>query len=65
MNGRTNAIDENAWQVLMGRIVGDLGASTSRVLVLIGQQLGLSKALAEHGPLSAEIPFNMSLEARR
>ena len=65
MTTLTNMIDENAWQVCMRKMLGDFGAATSRVLVLIGWRLGLDKALPEHGPFSAEIPFNLFVEARR
>lgn len=54
MTTQVQEIDENKLQDFMGKMVGDLGAATSSVLVLIGQRLGLYKALAEHGPLSAE-----------
>lgn len=54
MTTLTQTIDENKLQEFMGKMVGDLGAATSSVLVLIGRRLGLYKALAEHGPLSAE-----------
>lgn len=65
MTTRTNSIAESAWQAFMGKIVGDLGAATRSVLVLIGRRLGLYKAMAEHGPLLPETPFNLMVEARR
>jgi ubiquinone/menaquinone biosynthesis C-methylase UbiE len=53
MTTQTQTIDENQMQEFMGKMVGDLGAATSSVLVLIGRRLGLYKARAENGPLSA------------
>jgi 2-polyprenyl-3-methyl-5-hydroxy-6-metoxy-1,4-benzoquinol methylase len=38
----------------LGKMLGDLGAAISGSLVLIGDKLGLYRALAEHGPLSSE-----------
>ncbi len=38
----------------LGKMLGDIGAAFSGALVLIGDKLGLYKAFAEHGPLSAE-----------
>ncbi len=65
MTTLNNSIAESAWQACMGKIVGNLGAATSHVLVLIGRRLGLDKALAEHGPLLPEARFNWMVEARR
>ncbi len=47
-------IDEKKLEDFMGKMVGEMGAATSSVLVLIGQKLGLYKTLAENEPLSAE-----------
>ena len=47
------AIDEAKLNAFMGAFVGDLGAATHAVTVVIGDQLGLYKALAE-GPMTAE-----------
>src|SRR4051812_43001800 len=46
------AVDEEKLGAFLGKAVGDLSASVSAVLMLIGDELGLYKALAE-GPLSA------------
>ncbi len=54
MSNQTSALDENKLHEFMGKMVGDLGAATTSVLVLIGQKLGLYPVLAEHGPLTAE-----------
>ena len=48
------AIDEKKMNDFMNTMVGDLGAATSSVLVLIGLKLELFKTLAEKGPLTAD-----------
>ena len=49
-------VDEHLLHELLGRIVVDFGAVSIAPLVLIGDQPGLYRALATHGPLtSAEI----------
>ena len=45
-------IDEAKLGAFMGRAVGDMGAAFSAVLVVIGDKLGLYKALAAAGPLT-------------
>ncbi|MCF8721788.1 class I SAM-dependent methyltransferase [Nitrospina gracilis] len=47
-------IDENRLHEFMGKMVGDLGAAATSVLVILGQELGLYRAIAEHGPLTAD-----------
>ncbi|QPJ63866.1 MAG: methyltransferase domain-containing protein [Candidatus Nitronauta litoralis] len=47
-------VDEAKLHDLMFGIVGDLGAASSAVLVVIGQKLGLYQALANNGPCTAE-----------
>jgi SAM-dependent methyltransferase len=48
----TTTIDENKLNDFMGRAVGDIGAAMSAALVLIGDQLGLYKAMAAAGPVT-------------
>jgi SAM-dependent methyltransferase len=43
-------IDEDRLHEFMGRFVGDLGATMSAPLVLVGDKLGLYRALAGSGP---------------
>ena len=43
-------INETALQNLVGKMVGDLGAVVSGALVVLGDRLGLYRALAEVGP---------------
>jgi SAM-dependent methyltransferase len=47
------AIDENLLNEFLGKAVGDLGAALSATLVLVGDRLGLYKALAGE-PLTAQ-----------
>lgn len=49
-NSQGAAIDEGKLQAFMGRAVGDLGAGFTAALVVIGDKLGLYKALAKEGP---------------
>jgi len=46
----TAAVDEARLHDFMGRAVGDIGAAMSAALVLIGDRLGLYRALAAAGP---------------
>lgn len=46
--------DEARLHEFMGKMVGDWGAAMSGALVMLGDQLGLYKALAETGPMSPE-----------
>src|SRR3954453_17476557 len=48
----TATIDENKLNQFMGRAVGDIGAAMSAALVLIGDELGLYKAMAAAGPVT-------------
>jgi 2-polyprenyl-3-methyl-5-hydroxy-6-metoxy-1,4-benzoquinol methylase len=48
----TAAIDENKLNAFMGRAVGDIGAAMSAALVLIGDELGLYKAMASAGAIT-------------
>lgn len=44
--------DMAAFEAFMGKMVGDMGAAMGAGLVIIGDRLGLYKALAEGGPAS-------------
>lgn len=43
-------LDEKKLEAFMNRAVGEIGAAASAVMVLIGDQLGLYKSLADQGP---------------
>jgi hypothetical protein len=49
----TNNIDEAKLKDFMGKVVNDLGATSSTVLVIIGDKLGLYKAMADSKPVIA------------
>jgi SAM-dependent methyltransferase len=49
------AVNEEKLNAFLGKAVGDLGASISAVLMLIGDELGLYKALAAGPSTSAEL----------
>jgi SAM-dependent methyltransferase len=46
----TASCDADTLNALVGRMLGDMGAAMSAPLVLIGDKLGLYRALAEQGP---------------
>ncbi len=48
------AIDEAKLNELLGKMVGDMGAAAVAPLVILGDKLGLYRALAEQGPLTTE-----------
>jgi SAM-dependent methyltransferase len=50
MDTMQSTVDAEKLQAFMGKMVGDMGAAWSGVMVLIGERLGLFKALAEGGP---------------
>lgn len=47
-------IDTEKLNVFMGKAVGDLGATLNAALVVIGEKLGLYKAMAGAGPMSSD-----------
>jgi SAM-dependent methyltransferase len=47
-------IDDTRLDALMGRLVGEFGALASAPLVILGDRLGLYKAMAGAGPMSAD-----------
>jgi len=47
----TTNIDENKLNAFMGRVVGDFGSAAAAPLVILGDKLGLYKAMAGAGPL--------------
>jgi SAM-dependent methyltransferase len=58
-------IDENKLHQFMGKMVGDMGAAYSAVLVLVGDRLGLYKAMLGAGPInSAELARRSGADER-
>jgi 2-polyprenyl-3-methyl-5-hydroxy-6-metoxy-1,4-benzoquinol methylase len=47
------ALDEQKLQALLGRAITDFGAASITPLVLIGDRLGLYRALAQEGPMTS------------
>src|SRR6476660_633408 len=47
-----NEVDMKKVEEFLGKVVGDVGGAMAAALVLIGDKLGLWKALAAHGALS-------------
>ena len=58
-------IDEAKLEAFMGRAFTDIGAIISAPLVVIGEKLGLYKAMAHAGPLSSEEVAQRSSAAER
>jgi 2-polyprenyl-3-methyl-5-hydroxy-6-metoxy-1,4-benzoquinol methylase len=48
------AADQTVLQEFLGRAIGDLGATLSAALVVIGDRLGLYRAMADGAPVTAE-----------
>jgi len=59
------ALDEAKLNAFVGKMVGDVGATLTGALVIIGDRLGLYRALAQHGPLtSAELAAKTATDER-
>lgn len=58
------AVDQDRMNAFLGKAVGDLGAAVSGVLVLIGDQLGLYRALAAGRLTPAELAANTGTNER-
>ena len=54
MENATATVDEAKLEQFMGQAVTDMGAAMNGVLVMIGGELGLWKAMAGAGPLSSD-----------
>jgi SAM-dependent methyltransferase len=48
------SVDEKKLEAFMGKMLGDMGAAMNAALVLLGDELGLWKAMAGAGPLTAD-----------
>lgn len=51
----TRAVDEDELMAFVGHVIGDWGAMASAPLVLIGDQLGLYRAMVDGQPVSAAV----------
>lgn len=54
MNMPTLAVDETKLNAFMGKALADMGAAMNTSLILIGDRLGLYKAMAGAGPMTSE-----------
>src|SRR5690349_8299454 len=50
---QTVAIDEGKLNAFLGQVIGELGATVNAGLIVIGDRLGLYKAMAGAGPISS------------
>ena len=50
---QTVVIDENKLNAFLGQVIGELGATVNAGLIVIGDRLGLYKAMAGAGPVSS------------
>lgn len=53
MSATASLVDDTKLHAFLGQMVGDLGAAANAPLMLIGDRLGLYKALATAGPLTS------------
>src|SRR5579871_5510769 len=53
MPATAQEIDQGRLDEFMGRVVGDMGAALSAALVVIGDRLGLYRAMADGGAVTA------------
>src|SRR5580698_5847685 len=58
------ALDMDKLNTFVGRFVGDLGAAAHAGMVVIGEKIGLYKALAAHPMTSAELATKTSTDER-
>ncbi|GAS98461.1 methylase [Mycolicibacterium canariasense] len=58
------AIDEDKLQAFLGRAIGDLGAAMSAALVLIGDELGLYRALTQSRCTAGELAAGTGTDER-
>ena len=58
-------LDEGKLNQFVGRMLGDMGAALGASLILVGDRLGLYKAMAEAGPLTAPQLANATGTAER
>ncbi|MBS0491183.1 MAG: SAM-dependent methyltransferase, partial [Proteobacteria bacterium] len=46
-------VDQSKLEAFQGKMLGDMGAAVSAALVILGDQLGLYKAMADGGPTTS------------
>ena len=50
----TTTMDHSKLEALLEKMVGDMGAAAVAPLVIVGDRLGLYKALAGNGPMTSD-----------
>ena len=58
-------VDQSKLEAFQGKMVGDMGAAVSAALVIVGDKLGLYKALTEIGPATPERLANATETSER
>jgi hypothetical protein len=53
MDAVNQTFDQGRLDALMGRLVGDAAAASTGPLVVLGDRLGLWRALADKGPMTS------------
>lgn len=48
------ALNEERLNAFIGKMLGDIGAAMNASLLVVGDKLGLYKALAQHGPMTSD-----------
>ena len=51
---QTKAIDESKLNAFLGQVIGELGATVNAGLIVIGDRLGLYKAMADSRPITSQ-----------
>src|SRR5215471_14493603 len=65
MSTPSRSINAARQQAFAGKVVGDMSSTLTTLLSVIGDRLGLFKALDEHGPLTArELASRLQLNER-
>ena len=59
------SVDQQKLEAFMGKMVGDMGAAMSAALVMLGDHLGLYKALAQGPATSAEVAARTGAHERQ
>ena len=54
MTTDTQTLDQTRVEAFMGKTLGDAAGLFASVLAIVGDRLGLFRALADHGPASAD-----------
>ena len=51
---QTQAINEDKLNAFLGQVIGELGATVNAGLIVIGDRLGLYKAMADGKPVTSQ-----------